>query len=409
MKRSDLIWAICGIDEDLLRVTEEEPDMKKINTRPLRILLIAAIVSALLVGTAVAYTVKNWDDLFVRSFNMEESDKEFMNDSLQDVYAQVTQDGIDFTVTQIMGTEHCMIVEVEIKLPDDLELGTTTAEDLKAYFDEIGRNWGSMEDEGSVVWLLDKYFDYDVDRPDFPDAPMIGDITLSPVHMEKEELMERFDKSESSLKGDTSEFGWLFLFGGLLDDKVREELGDEYLMHGSSGTIKNSYDPETRTLTSLHYVYSNGIMSGMPYTLIVDHVYLENMKDTLTPRALADSDKENLLSSPVVIHFTADYESQFQIYDVFQSDGTLMGTLELSPVSANVDLMLPDVERYNYMRNGRQLCVYMTDGREIELKEHGGGYGNSVSVFYTSDKIIDLSKVEEVRLGDYVLTPQSGG
>ena len=120
MKKSDLIWAICEIDEDLLRLTEENPVMKKRHTRPVRVLLIAAAIAALLAGTVLAYAIRHWDELFVQSFQMEAPEKELLDGALQDVYVRTTQDGVTCTLKQVLGNEHCLVVALEIQLPDTM-------------------------------------------------------------------------------------------------------------------------------------------------------------------------------------------------------------------------------------------------------------------------------------------------
>lgn len=392
MKKSDLIWAICEIDEDLLRVTEEEPDMKKRTTRPLRMLLVAAIVGALLVGSALA--VRYWDELFVKSFGMTDSDKELMDSAFQDVYASATQDGVTCTVTQILGMEHCMMVGLEIKLPDDMEPGSASAEELKAY---IGY------------------------EPDMPDAPYLDGIILYPVHMEKEELMSEYDDLYERIRlagDDVSRIG-SHLLRNVLSDKLSETSGKGYGSSGS-GTINSSYDPETRTLTTLHYVYFSGSMQGKPYTLVVDSLYAP----IATEDNASGSKIENLLSSPIVIHFNSEYQSQLRMYDVIREDGTTVGALELSQLSAYLNIPQeqddPDTpyssleeaaqageKRLDYVDGVTRIYVQMTDGSEQELKIRSGD--SNGAAFYITDEIIDLSQVKGVRLGDYTLTPRSGG
>lgn len=386
MKRSDLIWAICEIDEDLLRVTEEEPVMKKRTTRPLRMLLVAAIVGALLVGSALA--VRYWDELFVQSFGMTDLDKELMDSAFQDVYASATQDGVTCTVTQILGMEHCMMVGLEIKLSDDIELGSASAEELKAYFGY---------------------------EPDMPDAPYLDGIILYPVHMEKEELMSEYNALYERIRlagDDVSRIG-SHLLSNVLSDKIE---GKDYNSSGR-GPISSSYDPETRTLTTLQYVYFSGSMQGKPYTLVVDSLYAPVMTGD-------DAGIENLLSSPIVIHFNSEYQSQLRMYDVIREDGTTVGALELSPLSAYLSIpqeqddpdtpyssleeaALAGEKRLDYVDGVTRIYVQMTDGSEQELKIRSGD--SNGAAFYITDEIIDLSQVKEVRLGDYTLTPQSGG
>lgn len=385
MKKSDLIWAICDIDEDLLRITEEEPDMKKRNIRPLRMLLVAAIVGALLVGSALA--VRYWDELFVQSFQMTESDKELMDAAFQDVYATTTQDGISCTVTQILGMEHCMMVGLEIKLSDDIELGSASAEEWKAHFGH---------------------------EPDMPDAPYLDGIILYPVHMEKEELMSEYNALYERIRlagDDVSRIG-SHLLSNVLSDKIE---GKDYNSSGR-GPISSSYDPETRTLTTLQYVYFSGSMQGKPYTLVVDSLYAPVMTGD-------DAGIENLLSSPIVIHFNSEYQSQLRMYDVIREDGTTVGALELSPLSAYLSIPQeqddPDTpyssleeaaqageKRLDYVDGVTRIYVQMTDGSEQELKIRSGD--SNGAAFYITDEIIDLSQVKELRLGDYTLTPQSG-
>ena len=150
-----------------------------------------------------------------------------------------------------------------------------------------------------------------------------------------------------------------------------------------------------------------------PYTLVIDHLYMEHMADFFAPDNLLGDAGVDLLTSPIVLHFTADYQPQAQTYDILQ-DGASVGTLELSPVSAHLTFpQEPDdpnrlaPNRHDYLKGNKELYIRMTDGRKIELQERGGGFSDVQSAFYIAKNIIDLTQVEEVSLGSYTLRPQS--
>ena len=424
MKKSDLIWAICDIDEDLLRLTEEESAMPKKHTRPLRVFLIAAAVAALLAGTVLAYAIRHWDELFVSAFQVEDSDKELLDGSLQDVYAQTTQDGVTCTITQLLGSEHCLVVALDIQLPEDLEVSTTFAEELNTRAEELDLPTGADE-PGSPFWQLSKYFGYDPNRTDFPDAPYTEDISIFPVTMEKDELLTEIEKRRAAMvrNGDADSIPVDRLTANLssqiLYDRSKEELGEDYNVFGW-GAIKRSYDPDAKTLRCLCYTQSTGSLVNQPYTLVIDHLYLENLADFFSPDNLLGDAGVDLLTSPLVLNFTANFTPQSQVYDLLQ-DGTPIGTMELSPVSAHLTIPLePDdtvyssleqaalaPNRQDYLKGNPQPIVRMHDGREIQLQMNSGGIGNEQTAFYIADDIIDLSQVEELLLEGFTPRPQS--
>ena len=406
MKKSDLIWAICDIDEDLLRLTEEESAMPKKHTRPLRVFLIAAVVAALLAGTVLAYAVRHWDELFVSVFQVEDSDKELLDGSLQDVYAQTTQDGVTCTVTQLLGTEHTLVVAVEIKLSEDLEIGTTSAEDLNALAKELELP-EDPEEFGSLAQQLAQYFGYDMDRADFPDVPHTEDAALAPVIVEKADLLSEIDQAYEEYTSDTPECLRATTASTILIDHALDEL-----RCGIGSETINSYDPETKTLKELFFLESDLSLQDRPYTLVIHHLYLQSMADLISRRPGFTG--KDLLTSPIVLHFTADYQPQTQTYDILQ-DGASVGTLELSPISAHLTFpQEPDdptrlaPNRHDYLKNNGQLCIRMKDGREIELTERTSGFTDVQFAFYRASDIIDLTQIQEVRLGSYTLAPLAG-
>lgn len=416
MKKSDLIWAICDIDEDLLRLTEEESAMPKKHTRPLRVFLIAAAMAALLAGTVLAYAVRHWDELFVSVFQVEDSDKELLDSSLQDVYAQTTQDGVTCTVKQLLGNEHCLVMALDITLPEDLEVGTTSAEELNAQAAKLDLPEG--EDHGSLSWQLSTYWGYDPNQADFPDAPYTEDISIFPVNMEKDELLSEMEKRRAAMTPASDADGipeehLMFGYSGIvLSNRSMEELGEDYGSF-SWGPVKRTYDPENRILHLLCYTEASGSLVNKPYTLVIDHLYMEHIADFFSPDNLLGDAGVDLLTSPIVLHFTADYQPQAQTYDILQ-DGASVGTLELSPVSAHLTFpQEPDdpnrlaPNRHDYLKGNKELYVRMTDGRKIELQERGGGFSDVQFAFYIAKNIIDLTQVEEVSLGSYTLRPQA--
>lgn len=408
MKKSDLIWAICEIDEDLLRLTEENPVMKKRHTRPVRVLLIAAAIAALLAGTVLAYAIRHWDELFVESFQMEDSEKELLDGALQDVYAQTTQDGVTCTLKQVLGNERCLVVALEIQLPDTLETGTTSAEELSALAGELDLP-KDPEESGSLDRKLSQYFGYDPEQTEFPDAPYLGVVGLFPVDMEKDDLLAAADARCSALDVPEAErSGVRDSIGAVIFDEAMKD----YNSFGG-GTIRRSYDPETRTLTALDYVESSGSLVNRPYTLVIDQLYLYSMLNFISPEDYPGAGGQELLTSPIVLNFTADYQPQSQTYDILQ-DGAVVGTLELSPVSAHLTFpQEPDdpnrlaPNRHDYLKDNGNLSVRMTDGQEIELRERSDGFTDVQFAFYIAGEIIDLSQVQEVCLGSYTLQLQT--
>ena len=113
MKRSDLIWAICDVDEDLLDSMQEEIIMTKKPARPLRLILIAAAIVAVLAVSAVAvvYHYTHSADALEAEWNsiseapMTQEQKNYVETKSADIGESVTDQGITVTVDSVTCTE----------------------------------------------------------------------------------------------------------------------------------------------------------------------------------------------------------------------------------------------------------------------------------------------------------------
>ena len=104
MKSSDIFWALYDMDDDLILEAKEVPIMKQKLIKPLRVALIAAAITILLAGVALAvfqYTrstevlADRWET--IGDTQMPEAQKDYIESKSASVGESVTDQGVTIT------------------------------------------------------------------------------------------------------------------------------------------------------------------------------------------------------------------------------------------------------------------------------------------------------------------------
>lgn len=401
MTKSDLIWAIREIDEDLIR----DAPTKKLHTRPLRLALIAAAIVLLLSGTALGvYAGIHWSEIMETYFHADNDDKELMDSYTQTVYATAEQDGCTFRVTQLMGDEHCMVAALEILLPEELRNITVDTEELLSVAEANGY---TRED---VAWRLNIGYDYK-ELPERIHTPVSAETGFAAVHCGKEALLA--DTEE--LLSDYPDCG-IYTKSLAIQDALSGKFFSSFDINGSAfagdSPMTQVYDSETNTLTCLVSMHASIDLVGRPCTLVISEIFLEDLIATYS-QPEDDSFELSLtplLTEPVVLHFDATYQPKGQDYEIYQED-TLIGTMSLSPFTANLDFPQPpdDLNRLapntiDYLRD-EEITVTLTDGSTVTYRTKTSGFLETQFCFAMTDEIVDLEKIEKITLLDYTFKP----
>lgn len=407
MTKSDLIWAIREIDEDLIQEAEGDAPIATLHARPLRLVLIAAAIVLLLSGTVFAvYVGTHWSELMETYFHMDDTDKDLMDSYVQPVYATVEQDGCTFSITQVMGDEHCMIAALEIQLPDDLPKNAVSTEALRSVAEENGHTW---EDLQNRLELLYGYEEADESIP----APVLAYTSFAPVSIHKEELLTAVEKRVEGLSNIELSQNYAWSIDDVVTSAYFAEIATDSSTLFGQDTILRDYNEETNTLTYLVTAHADITLLNRPCTLVISDLIVEDLLATLSQ---PESDEgveiicESILTEPVVLNFDATYEPEGQDYEIYQDD-TLIGTMELSPFSANVFFpQEPDDPNRlapnwtDYLEN-TDIEVTLTDGSAITYHLRSNGISERQFGFFFTNEIVDLSKIERITLHDYTFKP----
>jgi hypothetical protein len=396
MKRSDLIWAICDIDEDLLTDTPK----KLHRLRSLRAVLIAAAVVLLLCGTAfAAFSVVGWDQIFSKALSIPEDSTLSAEESRSDIYVTATENGYTYTVKQVLGSDHDILVALDITLPQEVSVPELSMSELRAEAEENGCDWSEVE-----YWIRSYQNSGTNETILYPIR--LSEASIWPVSVDKETLFQGGTSGDSSDVHRTLYHAALDAFGG-----------DTMTGEGTSfghGMLYHSYDPETRTLSVMLFVHSDNELPGSDCTLVLQALELVDLE-----AAYANPDaeivSENLIQEPVVLHFSADYTAQSLGYTIYQEDQEI-GTMTLSPFSAflsfpqepdDPDRIAPNWTDYLKGRDYETITVTLSDGTDVALKMKSSGITTTQDAYYYAERLFSLEDVTEVKLGDYTIVPQT--
>lgn len=103
MKKSELLWAICEIDGDLIHMTKEDCDMKRHGNRWLRIGLCAAAIVVFFVFSSFATYEYNWfgfRDVFGLESNLIEDHVQVLNPEAENVNTDIVAEEHVYTAVE---------------------------------------------------------------------------------------------------------------------------------------------------------------------------------------------------------------------------------------------------------------------------------------------------------------------
>lgn len=441
MKNEQILRAISDIENELILAAKEDMAMtKKKTVRPLRIALIAAAAILLLAGTVLAaYQLHVWHTMMEAQYEPDEAQKEMVDPAMHDVGVSVTQDGCTYTIRQILGDDYFMAVALDVQLPEGTAYSEFTTEELKTISEGNGYPWTVPEtvyDTWSVTKRLSDLYDFDSSEKAFAGGARIDLITLAPTTTTQEEIIGVLNEAQERF-ADVEEKPPLLENTAIdiyLNDKVIEEqYGDNW--DGSydgngSGVMQQSFDPDTNTLSLLICAYtgSDTQMSGHDYTLVLDHLMVEDILGTYskpsTDDFYPDEEETELTSSPVVLNFKADYQSISQEYDILEN-GETIGTISLSPLSMYLEISLEDEPTEfssleaaaqgghkrrklmdDVMLHDNVPSVLLEDGTQAEYMSIGCGATDHFSAQLRAVSLIDLTQVKEILWDGYTIVPR---
>lgn len=421
MKEEKLLRSIGNIDGELI-LEAKEPAIKL--RRPIKLALIAAAVVLLL--TAVvggAYVLKNWDTIFEVYFAPEDAVRMALDNAMTDVNVSETKNGITYTVRQIMGDTHSILMAVEIQLPEDVTVPTVNVAELEALAEKNG-----YYEEGQLREMLEDTYGYDGVSETFCGIIDVGAFELGPGHIEEDAFMEQWKKADAV---GASNVG--------LDLLNAMPHSDGAKMWG--GRLRySSFDPEKNVLTLLLQAYQDRAWSGKAYTLALWKLYVEDWMDRFSRPAGTEDDSENeenfartnLMEEPVLLCFDADFVPYTSDYDVYLGEEKI-GTAQLSPMSLYFDLPRP--ERVKDVKSGnfvfprdtvmgkrwrgyiyalekeygrdwdRTISILLADGTEIACKPSSGGMAHGEHLYTLPEKLFRLEDVAEIRVKGLTLVP----
>ena len=108
MRNDAIFWALCDMDEDLFLEAKEVPTMNQKTIKPMRIVLIAAAITALLAGAAFAvyqYTrsteslAQRWETFGVKEMRSEQ--KDYIESKSADIGESVTDQDVTIILDSV--------------------------------------------------------------------------------------------------------------------------------------------------------------------------------------------------------------------------------------------------------------------------------------------------------------------
>lgn len=375
MKEERLLSAMEHIAGELILEAKEAPmKEKKIKSRPLRLVLIAAVLVALFAVTVTAaYVIKEWDSVFANRFQPTEAIQEQMNGNLDQPEASATRDGVTLSVRQTICDGNELYAVVELLLPEDFDMDYLKVEpngmsdetlSLFATKDETTGNWYTGPATERAEWFQG---------------------TLSEEELET-----------------------------LTEEKIEEDSFHYYIEVGMGGGsfLPKYIDAQTRTISYL-LMMEYDEETGGPVTIWFENIYYS-------------STEEGLLSGPIYMSWTPEYNTE-PLDLTLEQDGENVGAVTLTPMSIQVDVPeLLDVlenppeegtEAYdelvdricheqNYFEELVTVTIHFADGSQRDIVYgFGGGYDDEtggLSLSLDADfgiEFLDLSTVTAVTVG----------
>ena len=140
MRNDAIFWALCDMDEDLFLEAKEVPTMNQKTIKPLRIVLIAAAITALLAGAAFAvyqYThsteslAQRWETF--GDTEMRSEQKDYIESKSANIGESVTDQNVTITLDSVTATEKTAYLLFRIH-PDPEVYGEEETDDYAIRF-----------------------------------------------------------------------------------------------------------------------------------------------------------------------------------------------------------------------------------------------------------------------------------
>ena len=422
MKELQILDVIGGVADDLVLEAKEAPMMKTKNTRPLRIALIAAAITVLMTVTVLGvYAARNWDQVLLNVFHIGDVEQSMMDQSLADVYATAERNGCTYTIKQVMGDEHCMVVSLDVKLPDNITIPTVSTAELKSVAEQNGYDWTGVVNRLHYMYGYEETDESLTGGVFFESEPMVY-----PVEMDEETLVAEADEfiadhfsGEADVPMDMDRIARARVMWGKaaaeFDGNLETGEGTQF----GGGLFHKQYIPETNTLEVLVEMHTENDVQGRTCTLVLDDLAVEDVlgyyAQPYDPERYENNVVDRLLTEPLVMNFVADYTPIKQSYDILQ-DGAKIGTMDLSPFSAYLSFPLePDDTVYSSLEAAANaenrksyldhslhaFDVTLTDGSIVTMQMQSAGMAYEETAFFMADRVIDLDQIESITLGEY--------
>ena len=430
MKELQILDVIGNIADDLVLEAKEASVMKRRFSRSARMAMIAAAIIALMTMTALGvYAARHWDDVLTNVFHMGQTEQTMMDQSLTDVYASVERNGCIYTIKQVMGDEHCMVVSLDVKLPQDFAAQIVAIDELKALSDENGYDWEGVQNRLNSLYGYQEGDETVICGPHFWKEPILFPIELDEngvLDVMNEMIAEhpafQGEGPQTVLSEENLELMQWALYRKALADYGADEQSGEGTGFGG-GLFYEYYDPETNTYSVLIFMNTENDIQGRGCTLVLDNLAVEDVlgyySQPYDPERYENNVVDNLLTEPLVMNFLADYTPIKRSYDILQ-DGAKIGTMELSPFSAYLSFPLEEDEtvyssleaaanaenRKSYLEHSlHAFDITLTDGSVVIMQMQSAGIAYEETAFFMADRVIDLNQIESITLKGFTFEP----
>ena len=404
----------------------------KKHSRPLRIVLIAAAITVLMTVTVLGvYVARNWDQVLLNVFHIGDAEQTMMDQSLTDVYATAERNGCTYTIKQVMGDEHCMVVSLDVKLPQNFAAQIVAIDELKALSDENGYDWEGVQNRLSSLYGYQEGDETVICGPYFWKEPI-----LFPIELDENDILDvmnemiaehpafRGEGPQTVLSEENLELMQWALYRKALADYGADEQSGEGTNFGG-GLFYEHYDPETNIYSVLIFMNTENDIQGRGCTLVLDDLAVEDVlgyyAQPYDPERYENNVVDNLLTEPLVMNFVADYTPIEQSYDILQ-DGAKIGTMDLSPFSAYLSFPLEEdntvyssleatanaENRKSYLEHSlHAFDITLTDGSVVTMQMKSAGLTYEETAFFMADRVIDLDQIESIALGEFSFIPSN--
>ena len=318
MKELQILDAIGGVADDLVLEAKEASTVKK-QIRPLRRILTAAAVAALLAMTVLAaYAARHWDQVLVDVFHIGDSEQTLVDGAVTDVYARAERDGCVYTIKQIMGDEHCIVVSLDIQMPADFSPVTISTEDLRALTEENGYDWDEVVNRLHYLYGFQETDESLICGPYFAQEAL-----LYPVDMDENAFLEEINqmiREHRAFEHETppeklSSETWDLMNWAAYHQALEDFDADPQTGEGTGfaiGMFYENFDPATNTLEVLIEMNTDNSVQSRVCTLALTDLVVEDTvgyySQPCTTERYEYNVTETLLSEPLILNFTADYE-----------------------------------------------------------------------------------------------------